>query len=141
MVAILEDIMNRTLLSALIITTLCALSATAHAIQVVSVNLEGLVEKAGMIFEGTCLSVEHRADDQGLLATYTTFTVHQIWKGQLPQTITIKTYGGSKDPSKQWCRGCPLSSRARQSCCFCILPATRVTQAPWEWGRGNLKSS
>jgi hypothetical protein len=131
--------MNRTLVSMLLISILCALPAAAGAVQVLPVNLEGLVEKAGLIFEGTCLSVDYRTDEQGLLSTYTTFTVHQLWKGPLSQTLTIKTYGGIKGSLKAVIPGMP-TFRPGETVLLFLHPASEIGfTSPVGMGQGRFK--
>jgi len=72
-----------------------SIPVAARAVHVLPVNLDSLVEKAGVIIEGTCIYVDYRTDEQGIIATYTTFNIHQSWKRETPQILTIKTYGGS----------------------------------------------
>jgi hypothetical protein len=131
--------MNRRAVSALLVGILCAIPAGAGAMRVLPVNLEGLVEGAGVIFDGTCLSVDYKTDEQGILATYTTFEVHRPWKGEVPQTITIKTYGGRQGSLITVVPGLPTFSPGQRVLLF-LNPASKIGfTSPVGMGQGSFK--
>lgn len=131
--------MNRIAISMLLIVILCAIPAVGSAVQVLPVNLEKLVEKAGVIFDGTCLSVDSRTDEQGIIATYTTFNVHQTWKGEVPQTITIKTYGGHHGSLKVLVAGMPNFKPGERVLLF-LHPTSEIGfTSPVGMGQGRFK--
>ncbi|MBW2146047.1 MAG: hypothetical protein JRI22_03385 [Deltaproteobacteria bacterium] len=131
--------MNRIAVCTLLIGIICAVPATASAVQVLPVNLEELVEKAGLIFEGTCMSVDSRPDEQGIIATYTTFNVHQTWKGEVSTTITIKTYGGRYGSLKMTVPGMPAFKPGEQVFLF-LHPTSEIGfTSPIGMGQGRFK--
>jgi len=131
--------MNRKALSALLIGILCAIPGGAGAMKVLPVNLEGLVERAGVIFDGTCLSVDYRADEQGLPSTYTTFEVNQPWKGDMPRTLTIKTYGGYQGSLKVVVPGLPSFSPGQRVLLFLNPSSKAGFTSPVGMGQGAFK--
>lgn len=59
------------------------------------VDLTEMVGAAGMIFVGQVTEVRAGLDEQGEIATWTTFRIEQPLRGVLPGSTTIKQYGGA----------------------------------------------
>jgi len=77
---------------------LLALAAAfpAAATSVLPVGLDKMVADASVAFEGTCSGNRTERDPAtNLVATYTTFAVHDVLKGQVGATYEIKQIGGS----------------------------------------------
>ncbi|HET8834716.1 MAG TPA: hypothetical protein VFN08_08300 [Gemmatimonadales bacterium] len=69
--------------------------APARATSVLPLPLDGIVSGAAVAFEGTCVSNSTRRDPvSGLVATFTTFAVHDVLRGSLGTQYTIKQVGG-----------------------------------------------
>jgi hypothetical protein len=68
----------------------------AAATSVLPVGLDQMVETAAVAFEGTCTGNRTERDPATkLVATYTTFAVHDVLKGQAGATYEIKQIGGA----------------------------------------------
>jgi hypothetical protein len=78
-----------------------ALNAPVHAASVLPLHLEEMIDTAAVAFEGTV--TENRAERDpatGFIATYTTFAVSDVLKGEVGATHTIKQVGGSLPDGK-----------------------------------------
>ena len=77
----------------LLILLLCSLQAAATS--VLPVSLQRMATTAAIIFHGTAISNEVKLDQtSGRVATYTTFKVNEVIKGDPGTTHTIKQIGG-----------------------------------------------
>lgn len=71
------------------------LSAPALATSVLPVSLERMSQSAELIFYGTAVSNEVKVDElSGHVATFTTFEIIEVIKGNVGETHTIKQIGG-----------------------------------------------
>lgn len=93
--------LKRLLLAAL--TTLAAALA-AHAVSVLPLYFEEIVDNAKTAFQGTCIGNHTERDaETGMVVTYTTFSVQEVLKGKPEFTHTIKQAGGQlADGSLEW---------------------------------------
>jgi len=67
----------------------------AHALSVLPLSLEQMVDTAAVAFEGTCTGNRtEREAATGLVVTYTTFAVKDVLKGTVAGTHVIKQIGG-----------------------------------------------
>jgi hypothetical protein len=90
-------------LSRLLFTlTLCLSFYTSSlATTVLPISLENMSKKAELIFYGTVISNEVKVDEvSGHVATFTTFDVIDVVKGDVGDTHTIKQIGGQLPGSK-----------------------------------------
>ena len=81
------------------ILLICALAvaaiSNAWATTVLPLTLDDIVGNAAVAFEGTCTDNKTERDAQtNLVVTYTTFAVHDVIKGDVGATYTIKQVGG-----------------------------------------------
>jgi hypothetical protein len=77
------------------------LSAPTLATTVLPISLERMSKKAELIFYGTVISNEVKIDEvSGHVATFTTFDVIDVIKGNVGDTHTIKQIGGQLPDSK-----------------------------------------
>ena len=77
------------------------LSAPTLATTVLPISLERMSKKAELIFYGTVISNEVKVDEvSGHVATFTTFDVIDVIKGNAGDTHTIKQIGGQLPGSK-----------------------------------------
>jgi len=77
------------------------LSTAALATTVLPISLERMSKKAELIFYGTVISNEVKLDEiSGYVATFTTFDVIDVIKGNVGNTHTIKQIGGQLPGSK-----------------------------------------
>jgi hypothetical protein len=73
-----------------------AVAGPAWAISVLPAQLDEIVDKATVAFEGRCVGNRTERDPvSGLVVTYTTFEVVDRLKGDVGATHTIKQIGGS----------------------------------------------
>ena len=82
----------------LFLAFLLALAAAfpAAATSVLPVGLDQMVDNAAVAFEGTCTGNRTGRDPAtNLVATFTTFAVHDVLKGEVGATYEIKQIGGS----------------------------------------------
>ena len=71
------------------------LSVPALATSVLPVSLERMSKSAELIFYGTAISNEVKVDEvSGHVATFTTFEITEVIKGNVGETHTIKQLGG-----------------------------------------------
>ncbi|HOJ61010.1 MAG TPA: hypothetical protein PK878_12050 [bacterium] len=69
---------------------------TAWSVRVKPLNLGELTEGARVIFEGECVEIRSGKDPvSGLVATWYTFRVTQVLKGEVGKEYVLKQYGGS----------------------------------------------
>jgi hypothetical protein len=74
---------------------LCLAAAAAHATTVLPLYLDEIIARAAVAFQGTCVDNRSGRDPQtGLVATFTTFEVHDVLKGDVSASYTIKQIGG-----------------------------------------------
>jgi hypothetical protein len=67
----------------------------AWATTVLPLTLDDIVGTANVAFEATCIENRIEHDPQtNLIVTYTTFAVHDVIKGEVGATYTIKQVGG-----------------------------------------------
>lgn len=86
--------MGKRLFLALLLAFAAAFPAAATS--VLPVDLDQLVGTAAVAFEGTCTGNRTERDPAtNLVATYTTFAVHDVLKGQVGGTYEIKQIGGA----------------------------------------------
>lgn len=83
--------MKKTALFALLTTFLAGAALWA---QVRQVGLGEMIGASGMIFSGTVTQVRGDLDENGDIATWTTFRVETPIRGVAPGSVTIKQYGG-----------------------------------------------
>ncbi len=81
------------------ILLICALAlaaiSNAWATTVLPLTLDDIVGNAAVAFEGTCTGNKTERDAKtNLVVTYTTFAVHDVIKGDVGATYTIKQVGG-----------------------------------------------
>lgn len=73
----------------------CLAGTPAVATTVVPLYLDQIVDAAAVAFEGTCIATRSSRDPQtGVVATFTTFRVDDVLKGNVGVTHTIKQLGG-----------------------------------------------
>ena len=78
----------------ILILTMLALQ-TSFAQRTVKMNLETMIEKAGMIVHGTVAKVETGADPETkIISTFVTINVKEDFYGAKEQQITLKMVGG-----------------------------------------------
>lgn len=66
-----------------------------------ALQMEQLIQKAGVIFEGTCLSKISKKDPlTGLPATFYTFQVESSFKGKVGEIYSLKTFGSNEHDLK-----------------------------------------
>lgn len=90
-------------LSQLLLTLMAGLllSSSVLATTVLPISLERMSKKAELIFYGTVVSNEVKVDEaSGHIATFTTFDVIDVIKGDVGDTHTIKQIGGQLPGSK-----------------------------------------
>jgi len=81
-----------TLLIALFILT--GIATQSWASRVLPLNLETITKSAALIFEGACVNVKSGTDPEtGHPATWYTFKVYDVFKGESGETHTFKQYG------------------------------------------------
>ncbi len=79
----------------LVLTLALLIPATVLATTVLPISLERMSKKAELIFYGTVISNEVKIDEiSGYVATFTTFDVIDVIKGNIGNTHTIKQIGG-----------------------------------------------
>lgn len=60
---------------------------------VIPLNLEQITERADKIFVGTCQDIDEAIDENGLRATYLTYSVEETIKGEPRSLEQIKVFG------------------------------------------------
>jgi hypothetical protein len=70
------------------------LALPAWATSVLPLYLDQIVDMSVVAFEGTCTGNRVERDEKGFIATYTTFKVQDVLKGEVGTTYTIKQIGG-----------------------------------------------
>ena len=103
----------------LLILLLCSLQAAATS--VLPVSLQRMTTKADIIFHGIAINNEVKLDQtSGLVATYTTFKVNEVIKGNPGTTHTIKQIGGQLPGSnvRQLIHGVPRFSTGQEYVIF-----------------------
>jgi hypothetical protein len=82
-----------------VVTVAClvlAFIAQAHATSVLPAYLEQLIDDSSVAFEATCTGNRTERDPAtNLVATYTTFAVHDVLKGAADTAFEIKQIGGT----------------------------------------------
>jgi hypothetical protein len=74
----------------------CLMPQRAHAMSVIPLYLDEVIDTSAVIFEGTCVDNRSERDAvTGLVVTHTTFEVRDVLKGGVGRTHTIKQIGGS----------------------------------------------
>jgi hypothetical protein len=72
-----------------------ASAGPAWATSVLPMSFDKIVDKAAIIFEGTCVDNRTERDPAtNMIVTYTTFTVSDVIKGEVGSTHTVKQVGG-----------------------------------------------
>lgn len=72
-----------------------ALALPAAATSILPLFLDEIVDQAASAFEGTVTQNRSERDAQtGMIVTYTTFQVHDVMKGRVGATHTVKQIGG-----------------------------------------------
>jgi len=85
----------RTALRITLACLLLSLFGWAHATTVIPLYLDELIDQSTLAFEGTCTENRTELDPAtNLVVTYTTFEVHDVLKGDVGATHTIKQVGG-----------------------------------------------
>lgn len=75
---------------------LVAWTSTVHATSVIPLYLDEVIDRSTTAFEGTCTENHTERDSvTGFVVTYTTFAVHDVLKGSVGPTHTIKQIGGT----------------------------------------------
>lgn len=99
-------------------------SATAQSRPV---NLERLVNDAGIIFSGTVVNIVTGEKDpsMNLYTTYYTFTVQEALFGVKADTVTIKQYGGESEGRSYYPPGVPRFERGESVVVF-LYPPSRI---------------
>jgi len=111
-------------LAAFMGAALGVLSESARA-QSRPVNLERLVNDAGIIFSGTVVKIVTGEKDLGmdLYTTYYTFAVHEALLGVETDTVTIKQYGGESGGQSYYPPGVPRFERGETVVAFFYPPS------------------
>ena len=71
-----------------------ALALPAWATSVLPLYFDQIVDMSAVAFQGICTGNRVGRDEKGFVATYTTFLVQDVLKGEAGQTYTIKQIGG-----------------------------------------------
>lgn len=96
-----------------------AIALPSHAMTVLPLYLDEIVADAQVAFQGTCTASRTERDPQtGLSVTYVTFDVHDVLKGSVGATHTIKQLGGRTGSENYRVEGVPSFSVGQEYVVF-----------------------
>ena len=76
------------------IASFCSSDTWADKIR--PLNLQQITKSAHVIFMGECTAVKSGIDpESGLMATWYTFQIHDVYKGAIGDEYVLKQYGGT----------------------------------------------
>ena len=117
-------------------------SHQAAATSVLPISLERMTAAADVIFHGRVTDNEVRRDPvSGNIATFTTFEITELVKGQTGATLTIKQIGGELPGSKmrQVIHGVPRFTKGREYIVFLPKPSTLGFASPIGLAQGKFE--
>ena len=80
----------------LVVWLAIASASLAQAASVLPLYLDQVIDNSRLAFEGTCVETHSERDPAtDMVVTYTTFAVHDVLKGSVGPSHTIKQIGGS----------------------------------------------
>jgi hypothetical protein len=123
----------------LLILLLCSLQAAATS--VLPVSLQRMATTAAIIFHGTAISNEVKLDQaSGRVATYTTFKVNEVIKGDPGTTHTIKQIGGQLPGSnvRQLIHGVPQFAVSQEYVIFLPKASSMGFSSPIGLSQGKF---
>ena len=123
----------------LLILLLCSLQAAATS--VLPVSLQRMTTKADIIFHGIAINNEVKLDQiSGHVATYTTFKVNEVIKGNPGTTHTIKQIGGKLPDSnvRQLVHGVPQFTVSQEYVIFLPKASSMGFSSPIGLSQGKF---
>ena len=88
----------RVLLSIVLLTGVVFTAVTTEAFTLAPFNVQQMTRQADKVFAGTCVSVEESMNEYGLSVLTVTFTVHDVLKGNLGETVTFRQLNPMQPP-------------------------------------------